>query len=97
MPKFFFDLRYRGGDLDLDDVGLDLADFEAAYLEAHCAAIEMWAEARSEGRKPTYDYFVIRDVSNRIVLELPFSEAVGIHPGNSPAAEFDPRTPIKTS
>ena len=82
MPRFFFDLWDRVGGLDQDDVGLDLPDFEAAYLEAHCAAIDLWAEARREGQKPTYERFEVRDASNRTVLELPFSEAVGIDPGN---------------
>jgi hypothetical protein len=83
MPKFFFDVRHSCGSLDLDDVGIDVASFEAAYVEAHHAAIDMWAEVRREGRKPTYHCFEVRDASNRIVLELPFSEALGINPGSS--------------
>ena len=77
MAKFFFDLRHRGGELDLDDVGVDLANFEDAYLAAHRAAIDMWTEARREGVKPTYHCFEVRDGSDRIVVALPFSEAVG--------------------
>ena len=59
MAKFFFDLRHQGGDLDIDDLGLHLA-------EAHRAAIDLWAEARREGTKPTYYCFEIRDASARI-------------------------------
>ena len=67
-----------GGDPDADDVGLDLANFEAAYQEAHHAAIDMWAEARRAGRNPSYHCFEVRNARAQLVLELPFSDAIGI-------------------
>jgi hypothetical protein len=79
MPRFFFHLRHDNGELERDDDGVDLPNFETAYLEAHRAAVDMWAEARRCGRQLTHNRFEIRDVGDRIVLELPFEEAVGIH------------------
>ena len=32
MPRFFFDLRDKDGALEQDEVGIDLPDFETAYL-----------------------------------------------------------------
>jgi hypothetical protein len=76
MPRFFFDLRNAGG-VDHDELGIELPGVEAAYLEAHSTAVSLWAEARLRGAKPTYIAFEIRDTLDRVVLELPFSEAIG--------------------
>ncbi|MBV8745225.1 MAG: hypothetical protein JO134_09310 [Xanthobacteraceae bacterium] len=75
MPRFFFDLRHEGG-LEPDEVGVDLPDVEAAYLEGYRAAIELWTESRREGYRATYRGFEIRDAHDRMVLELPFAEAL---------------------
>lgn len=75
MPQFFFDLL-NGGVVEKDEFGVDLHDTETAYLEAHRAAIEIWADARRQGIKPQYRCFQIRDCQDRIVFELPFSEAL---------------------
>jgi hypothetical protein len=84
-----FDLR-NGNVLERDEFGLDLPDFESAYLEAHRAAIDIWSEARREGGKPAYRCFEIRDSSGRIVTELPFDEAL-----NGPS-KIAPLEPIKS-
>ncbi len=78
MPKFFFDVRRGCGALEHDDVGIDLPDFEAAYLAAHRAAIDIWAEARRAGTPLAACCFEVRDADDRIILEMPFREAVGL-------------------
>jgi hypothetical protein len=78
MPRFFFDLRDEHGSLEEDDVGIELPDFETAYLEAHRTAIDIWAEACREGCNPGRCRFEIRDVLGRVVLDLPFTEALNV-------------------
>ena len=88
MPHFFFDLR-NGNVLERDELGLDLPDFESAYLEAHRAAIDIWSEARRKGGKPAYRCFEIRDSSGRMVTELPFDEALNV-PSQIPPPQWRP-------
>jgi hypothetical protein len=88
MPQFFFDLRDANGALEEDDVGIDLPDFETAYLEAHRTAIDIWAEACRDGRNPGHARFEIRDVLGRVVLELPFTEALNIRAGEARSTRF---------
>ncbi len=78
MPRFFFDLRDNDGALEQDEVGIDLPDFETAYLEAHRTAIDIWAESCHAGRSPGHARFEVRDVLGRVVLDLPFTEALNI-------------------
>jgi hypothetical protein len=80
MPRFFFDLRDQHGVLEEDDVSIDLPDFETAYLEAHGTAIDMWAEACRDGCNPSHARFEVRDVLGRVVLDLPFTEALNVRP-----------------
>ena len=88
MAHFFFDL-HNGSVLERDEIGIDLPDFESAYLEAHRAAIDMWIEARREGRKPAYRCFEIRDAQDRMVTEIPFSEVLDIRV-EKPSGEWRP-------
>ncbi len=76
MPRFFFDYRDKRGVLAPDEDGLDLPDFETAYLEAYRAAIDMWAEARREGHDPGAACFEIKDQHGNAVLELPIAEVL---------------------
>jgi hypothetical protein len=86
MPRFFFDFRDAGG-LEPDEIGIDLPDFETAYLEAHRAAIDIWAEERREGRKPHCGCFEIRDAGGATILKLPFTEALGIDDQSGASSE----------
>ena len=86
MPRFFFDLRNERGSLEEDDVGVDLPDFETAYIEAHRTAIDIWAEACHDGRDPGHACFEVRDVLGRVVLELPFTEALNVRASEVRAA-----------
>ena len=75
MPNFFFHLV--SSDLyDLDEIGCELPDVEAAYLEARAAAVEMIAEMLSSRRDPSCFQFEIFDAEGRFMIELPFSEVL---------------------
>jgi Domain of unknown function (DUF6894) len=84
MPRFFFDYRDERGNVQHDTDGVDLPDADAAYLEAYRAAIDIWAEARREGQNPACGTFEIRNVSGCLVVELPFTEALGFVPMAEP-------------
>ena len=78
MAQFYFDRRHHDVRLETDKVGIDLPDLEAAYLAAYHAAIDMWAEARHEGRDLRRHRFEIRWAERGLVLELPFTEVLGM-------------------
>ena len=78
MPQFYFDYRHHCGRLETDDEGIDLPDLNAAYLAAYHAAIDMWAEARHEGRDLSRHRFEIRSAQPGVLLELPFAEVLGV-------------------
>ena len=59
------------------DDGIEFSSVEAAYLDAYHAGIDMWAEARRQGRDPGFDRFIIKDAQGQVVLELPFVEVLG--------------------
>ncbi len=73
MPKFYFDFR-DNGHLTIDDVGLQFAGFEQAYLEAFRASQEIWYDHLKQGKDPTLCAFEICDASHNLLLVLPFVE-----------------------
>lgn len=73
MPAFYFHLRTPIG-LEIDDKGLDLADFEHAYLEAYRAVPTVAADLVLENCNPYRCAFVIADAAGRTLDELPFAE-----------------------
>ena len=73
MPRFFFHL-ISPGVYDVDDTGCEFPSVEAAYLEAHSAAVEMIGEMLSDRRDPNRFQFEIFDEENRFMVELPFSD-----------------------
>jgi hypothetical protein len=75
MPQFFFDYRTENY-LERDDEGITFPSITAAYEDALQAAAEMRAEACCEGRDAANESFEIRDEAGRMVLVLPFTEAV---------------------
>ena len=78
MPLFFFDYgEDDGGGLELDQDGMEFPNIEAAYLDAYHAAIDMWAEARHQGREVGHHRFIISDAQRQVLLELPFAEVLG--------------------
>ncbi len=76
MPVYFFDV-YARGRLEADEAGLELANAEAAYLEA-CAAIpRLTAELLRVGDHPRGYAFVVADEAGRVLFEIPFHEVLG--------------------
>ena len=76
MPRFFFDYRDGRGGLERDDDGVEFPSLEAAYKDATQAARDMHAEAQCEGQNAIDHAFEIRDKSGRMLLVLPFAEAL---------------------
>ncbi|KQO86240.1 hypothetical protein ASF36_25040 [Methylobacterium sp. Leaf90] len=75
MPVFFFDVRWSMG-LEADQVGLDLASAELAYLEACKAIPGLTAELLSVGDNPRDYSFEIADEAGRVLWRIPFTEPV---------------------
>ena len=84
MARFFFHLRRGTDDLDLDKGGVDLPDTEAAYLEAHQAAIDMAQEWLRKGHNPRGYAFEVVNGAGEFVFELPFAEALDHQAGRRP-------------
>ena len=57
-------------------------------LEAHRTAIDIWAEACRDGSNPSRSRFEVRDVLGRVVLELPFAEALNVRDGEVRSARL---------
>jgi hypothetical protein len=76
MPYFFFDYC-DDEERDEDTDGIEFPNIEAAYLDAYHSVIDIWAEARHEGRDVIRHRIVIRDTTGSIVMELPFGEVLG--------------------
>ncbi len=76
MPRFFFDYRDDRGHLERDDDGITFPSLEAAYRDALQAAKEMQADACCEGPNSAAQSFEIRDESGRMLLVLPFAQAL---------------------
>ena len=75
MPRFFFHLR-TARDLSPDEIGLELPDVEAAYLEAFNTARLMWSDLLAEREDPTRNVFEIADELGHIVQTVPFAEVL---------------------
>jgi len=73
--RYYFHLRI-GHTISPDEIGLDLANVETAYLEAFKAAQEMWSELLAEGSDPLSRCFEIVDERGRSLLTLPFAEVL---------------------
>jgi hypothetical protein len=73
--RYYFHLHI-GPKLSLDEIGLDLPDLEAAYLEAFEAAQAMWGELLSERSDPLIRSFDIADEQGQLLLTLPFAEVL---------------------
>lgn len=78
MPVFFFHLR-TPAELQVDDVGLDCVDLEAAYLEACYAIPGLATDFIQRGCNPMEYGFEITDAAGAILHEVPFTELVRGH------------------
>ena len=73
MARYFFHLVSPQG-LSKDDIGTDLPNAEAAYLEGCDTALEMSFDMLRERQDPSRHAFEITDGDGRVVFELPFAE-----------------------
>jgi hypothetical protein len=92
MPRFYFHL-VSPGSYATDEVGGEFADFEAAYLDAHHAALEIAFEMLREHQDPGKLQFEIVDDQGRFLVDLPFSEVM--RPGGRAVATNVVRQSIK--
>jgi hypothetical protein len=75
MPQFYFNL-VSGGERMTDDLGLELPSVEVAYLEAYRGALDVIHDMLRDRQDPTGYRFEVTDDRGRVLLELPFSEAM---------------------
>lgn len=72
MPTYFFNFT---GDEPRDDVGLELEDSEAAFIEAVRGARSCMADSVLKGALSLNDEVEVSDEYGRILFVVPFSEA----------------------
>jgi hypothetical protein len=75
MPRFHMHIRHVDELLE-DEEGEEFPSLVEARAEAVMAARELMAAAVASGKKPRHSSFEIADESGRIVLVMPFEEAI---------------------
>ena len=75
MPHFFFHF-FDGMQREPDEVGLECASSEDAYLKAHEAVREMWSELLAAKLDPSGCAFEIEGSNGELLFRLSFSEVV---------------------
>jgi predicted N-acetyltransferase YhbS len=79
MPRYYFHIHRPEGTLE-DDEGSDLPNIDAVREEAITAVREIVAERVRRGDDADGDELRVADDSGRVVLTVPFREAI-ISPG----------------
>ncbi len=90
MPLFRFHLHALSG-IEFDDTGLEFPNLETAYLEAYRSIPGMAADLMRSGVNPLAYAFEITDAAGRMLIEVPFSEA--LRDGRRPQRPKRPRRP----
>jgi len=75
MPRFYFHPWDSDG-LSRDELGLDLPDVKAAYLEADRAVNGLAQEFLARGQNPRDYAFEIANAAGALALDLPFAETL---------------------
>lgn len=73
MPRFHFHF-HDGSAWDDDDIGLDLPDVEAAYLQAIAAACDMGSHLMTDGLNPALCGFEITTPEGDTLFSIAFSD-----------------------
>ena len=73
MAQYFFNLLAPGRSSP-DEIGTDLPNAEAAYLQACDTALELSFEMLRERQDPSRHAFEVTDAEGRVVFEIPFAE-----------------------
>lgn len=84
MPLFYFDFTSDGNVMP-DDIGLDFASLEEAYLETCRAALEICFEKFERQHDPHQDSFDILDQERHALMHVPFSEVLRLRSTMQPA------------
>lgn len=88
MARYYFHL-WNGSKFEIDDVGVELAVAEHAYLEACTAAREIARDlARTHEDAAPYTYLVL-DQRGRTVFEVPFAEVLAPEVKTQPKASLE--------
>ena len=72
MPRYFFNFEGEGK-IAPDLVGKELANDQAARLEAERLAADVSLQPRIEGKQPAFDWIEVLDEYERAVVRLPVS------------------------
>jgi hypothetical protein len=93
MPRFYFHY-WTGERYEVDEIGLEFEDVGRAYLDAYDAAKSMSIETERAGADPSDMRFDIVDRRGKFVLQIPFTEVLGVaaRPGR---AERRPRSQLR--
>jgi len=75
MARYFFHLVSRS-ESNKDEIGTELPNAEAAYLQACETALELSVEMLREREDPCRHAFEVTDAQSRVVFEIPFAEVV---------------------
>ena len=73
MAHYFFNLLAPGRS-SRDEIGTDLPNAEAAYLQACDTALELSFEMLRERQDPSRHAFEVTDAEGQVVFEIPFAE-----------------------
>jgi len=87
MSQYYFHLWTSDG-YEVDEIGMELEDAEAAYLEAFHSAREISADRLNAGQSAWRYRFDVVDCQGRLVHEVSFAEAMGQRVANNPASAF---------
>ena len=87
MARYFFHL-VSPAETSKDEIGVDLPNAEAAYLEACAAALEISFEMLSTRIDPSRHAFEVTEANGQFVFEIPFLEVM--RPGHR--ASHPPKT-----
>jgi len=88
MSRYFFHLLSPDGS-SKDDIGTELPNAEAAYLEACETALDLSFEMLRKRTDPSRHAFEVADENGHIIFEIPFAEVTR-------PAERNPRLPTST-
>ncbi|MGD9968166.1 MAG: hypothetical protein AB7T59_16725 [Hyphomonadaceae bacterium] len=75
MGQYYFHL-WSGDRYQPDEIGLDLANAEEAYIQAFRAAQDGWIEMVRAGVNPRRHRFDVVDEAGQMLFELPFLEVI---------------------
>jgi hypothetical protein len=73
MARYFFHLIARA-EASRDDIGTDLPNAEAAYLQACETALEISFEMMRQRLDPSRHAFEVADAEGHVLFEIPFAE-----------------------